>query len=69
MNECSLLALNGRKLSETVGFFTCHTYDGSSTVDLRITSWELYVQYVLHPVWFSDHCTITFSVKTEQFMH
>ena len=73
MNECSLLTLNGRKLGDTAGFLTCHTDNGSSTVDLGITSWELYdrIQYftVLHPVWFSAHCPVIFSMKTEQFMY
>ena len=31
----------------TSGIFTCHQYNGSSTVDLGVVSWELYgkVQY------------------------
>ena len=73
INECSLLTLNGRKLGDTAGFITCHTYNGSSRVDLGITLWEMYdrIQYfkVLHPVWFSDHCPVIFSMKTEQFMY
>ena len=42
LNECSLISLNGRKVGDTYGKLTCHQYNGSSTVDLHIVSWDLY---------------------------
>ena len=67
MNENTLLILNGRKTGDTLGKFTCHEHNGSSTVDTAITSWEIYdkVQYfkVLDLVWFSDHCPVQFLLK------
>ena len=66
LNECSLISLNGRKIGDTSGKLTCHQYNGSSTVDLSIVSWDLYekVQFfkVLDPVWFSDHCPVKMSL-------
>ena len=62
LNESNLISLNGRKIGDTSGKFTCHQYNGSSTVDLGVVSWELYdkVQYfkVLQPLRFSDHCPV-----------
>ena len=67
LNESSLISLNGRKLGDTSGKLTCHQYNGSSTVDLNIVSWDLYdkVQYfrVLDPVWYSDHCPVEMSLS------
>ena len=47
MNENTLLTPNGRKTGDTLGTFTCHEHNGSSTVHTAITSWEIYdkVQY------------------------
>ena len=65
LNECSLISLNGRKIGDTSGKLTCHKYNGSSTIDLSIVSWDLYekvqVFKVLDPVWFSDHCPVKMS--------
>ena len=45
---------------------------GISTVDLSIVSWDRYhtINYfnVLDPAWFSDHCPVTFSIKSDQFL-
>ena len=66
LNECPLISLNGRKIGDTSGKLTCHQYNGSSTIDLSIVSWDLYekVQFfkVLEPVWFSDHCPVKMSL-------
>ena len=66
-NEGSLITLNGRKLGDTSGKLTCHQYNGSSTIDLNIVSWNLYekLKYfkVLDPVWFSDHCSVKMSLS------
>ena len=61
------MSLSGRKLGDTSGKLTCHEFNGSSTVDLSIFSWDFYdkIQYfrVLDPVWFSDHCPIEMSLR------
>ena len=66
-----MLTRNGRKVGDTLGIFTCHQYNGRSTVDLAITSWDLFhkIQYfkVNEPVWFSDHCPIQLSIESDQF--
>ena len=73
LNESSLISLNGRKLGDTSGKLTCHQYNGSSTVDLNIVSWDLYdkVQYfrVLDPVWYSDHCPIEMSLSVGHILN
>ena len=71
LNENTMLTLKGRKIRDTLGRFTCHQYNGSSTVDPAITSWDLFhkIQYfkVNEPVWFSDHCPIQLSIEPDQF--
>ena len=71
MSDANLLCLNGRKLGDTIGRLTCHEYNGSSTVDLALCSWDIYnqIQYfkVLDPVWYSDHCPIQLTIQTENF--
>ena len=66
LNDNTLLTLNGRKVGDSTGRLTYHAYNGSSTVDICITSWDLYdkIHYfkVKDPVWFSGHC------PTEQFV-
>ena len=56
----------------STGRLTYHVYNGSSTVDICITSRDLYnkIHYikVKDPVWFSDHCQTEFSIETEQFV-
>ena len=67
-NDNTLLTLNSRKVGDTMGKLTCHKDNGSSTVDLSIVSLhKINYFYVLDPVWFSDHCPITFSIKSDQF--
>ena len=72
MNENTLLILSGRKTGDTLGRFTCHEHNGSSTVDTAIISWEIYDKFqyfrVLDPAWFSDHCPIQVSVETDQYI-
>ena len=66
-----MVTLNGRKIGDALGIFTCHQYSGSSTVDLAITSWDLFhkIQHfkVNDPVWFSYHCPIQLSIESDQF--
>ena len=66
-NKSQLVILNGRKLGDISGKYTCHKYNGSSVVDFIATSYNLYskVKYfkVLEPVWFSDHCPLACSIE------
>ena len=66
-DKSQLVILNGRKLGDIKGKFTCHKYNGSSVVDFIATSYNLYpkIKYfrVLDPVWFSDHCPIICSME------
>ena len=66
-NKSQLVILNGRKLGDISGKYTCHKYNGSSVVDFIATSYNLYskIKYfkVLEPVWFSDHCPLTCSIE------
>ena len=58
----NLKILNGRKIGDLIGKYTCHHYNGSSTVDYIITETDLFdkVRYfqVLPLTLFSDHCPI-----------
>ena len=69
MIDANLLSLNGRKVGDTIGRLTCHEYNGSSTVDLALCSWDIYnqIQYfkVLDPLWYSDHYPIKLTLQTE----
>jgi hypothetical protein len=69
-----LRILNGRIVGDSLGYFTCHKYDGSSTVDYGIVSEGLF-----HHVQFfhvdkclselSDHCKISFALDNFQSTH
>ena len=59
-----LKILNGRKLGDSLGYFTCHKYNGSSVADYMLVSKDLldkvfsfsvhkYIAYI------SDHCCIS----------
>ena len=71
MNDTNLICCNGRKMRDTIGKLTCHEYDGSSTVDLALCSWDFYdqIQYfqALDPVLYSDHCPTKLTLQTENF--
>ena len=58
----NLKILNGRKIGDLVGKYTCHHYNGSSTVDYITIETDLFdkVRYfqVLPLTLFSDHCPI-----------
>lgn len=56
--------LNGRKIGDTFGYFTCHKYNGSSVVDYGVASERLTEQIMyfrVHPFIgsLSDHCMIS----------
>lgn len=59
-----LRILNGRTMGDTIGLFTCHKYNGSSTVDYGITSESISKDIVYFHVHdlnsdLSDHCQIS----------
>ena len=68
---CNMYIVNGRTLGDFQGNFTCHHYNGSSTIDLACVSYQLqnYINHfkVLEPVWYSDHCPIHICIKTNHF--
>ena len=61
----NLKILNGRKISDLTGKYTCHQYNGSSVVDYIIAGTNIYekINYfkILPLTRFSDHCQITLS--------
>ena len=64
--KSELVILNGRKLGDLEGKYTCHKYNGSSVNDIAAVSYDLYRRSkylpVLEPVWLSDHCPIYFGL-------
>ncbi|XP_006822537.1 uncharacterized protein LOC102802199, partial [Saccoglossus kowalevskii] len=65
--DCNLIILNGRTIGDSTGKYTCHTPQGSSTIDYGITSKNLCdsLQYfkVADLSHLSDHCALTLSTK------
>ena len=60
--------LNGRMLGDSIGYYTCHKYNGSSVVDYMIISEELLnsvnyfnVQNLIGTI--SDHCKFSLLLK------
>ena len=70
-NKSQLVILNGRKLGDTEGKYTCHKYNGSSVVDIIAASYDLYpkIKYmqVLEPVWYSDHCSLVCALDAKVY--
>jgi len=67
-----LRILNGRKPGDTLGYFTCHKYNGSSTIDYGIVSEMLFKDVVYFHVHsgmsdLSDHCQISLSIQNCNF--
>ena len=72
--KTNMRILNGRKFGDTKGKFTCHKYNGSSTIDLVIASEELSlkIQYLrVHDfvINISDHCKISFGINVATPLH
>ena len=66
--SASLRLLNGRFPGDSLGYLTCHKYNGSSTVDYGIVSESLLPSILFFHVHqnlssFSDHCRISFCLK------
>ena len=70
----NLRILNGRKIGDTTGNFTCFTHNGASTVDYALASQSLFDKIPLFHVSeqpeFSDHCKLTVEIpnKTENIV-
>ena len=65
-----LRIVNGRQIGDTLGYHTCHKWNGSSVVDYVIVSEELLGQVSNfkindHLSDISDHCCISFCVKAQ----
>ena len=63
-----LCIVNGRKLGDPFGKFTCFQWNGHSVADYLITSHDLFNQIRISKVgefipWISDHCPITFELE------
>jgi len=61
--------LNGRKLGDTLGYHTCHKFNGSSVADYAIVSESLldcipYFKVSNFMADISDHCCISFKIKS-----
>ena len=66
---CNLRIMNGRFWTdEGIGKYTCHTYNGSSTVDYYLCSHDLfqfvYGFYVKDVNMYSDHCPISLEINS-----
>ena len=59
--------MNGRVVGDLDGKYTCHEYNGSSTVDYFIVQVENYDKVVSMKVldlpWYSDHCPLSVVMK------
>ena len=74
-----LRIMNGRKIGDTLGYFTCHKYNGSSCVDYGIVSEDAYSFIDYFHVHrnisdLSDHCQISLQINnvhipTKQIEH
>ena len=67
-----LRILNGRKPGDSLGYFTCHKYNGSSTVDYGIVSECLFrdiIYFHVHKAMsdLSDHCQISLCIQNLNF--
>jgi hypothetical protein len=65
--SAKLRIVNGRKLGDTLGYYTCHKWNGSSVVDYAIVSEDLldvipYFQVQKFMADLSDHCCISLKV-------
>ena len=67
INSNNLVVMNGRKIGDLNGAFTCIHYNGCSVVDYCISSWELYDKIQSFTVGnfttLSDHCPISCVIK------
>ena len=64
----SLCIVNGRKLGDPFGSFTCFQWNGQSVADYLLTSFDLFDKISVFRVgkfipWLSDHCPIFFDLE------
>ena len=68
----NLRILNGRKLGDTIGNFTCFTHNGASTVDYALSSQSLFDKinlfHVSEQMQISDHCKITIEIPNAKYV-
>ena len=67
-----LRVCNGRKLGDILGSYTCHKWNGQSTVDYCLASPGIYDKISVFKVNdfipnLSDHCSISFKLKTNAY--
>jgi len=70
--SAGLRILNGRMPGDSVGYLTCHKYNGSSTVDYGIVSNDIFKDMFYFHVHnnlsdLSDHCQITTCIQNLNF--
>ena len=67
----NLRFFNGRMQGDMLGQFTCHKFNGASTIDYVILSQSLLedvVNFSVLPLsFFSGHCPIAFTLRTKAF--
>ena len=70
LNDSHMYIINGRCNGDLNGSYTYHGPNGSSAIDLCITSDNTFNQTlyfkVLDPVWYSDHCPISLAIKVNR---
>ena len=58
--------INGRTVGDLIGKYTCHEYNGSSTVDYFIIHTDIIDRVLSMRVvdlpWYSDHCPLTVKI-------
>ena len=67
LNASSMYVLNGRTPGDLSGKYTCHKYNGSSTVDYFVMQTNLFPNVlsmkILDIPWFTDHCPLSLMFK------
>ena len=67
LNASSMYVLNGRTPGDLSGKYSCHKYNGSSTVDYFVMQTNLFPNVlsmkILDIPWFADHCPLSLMFK------
>ena len=70
VNDSHMYIINGRCNGDLNGSYTYHGPNGSSAIDLCVTSDHTFNQTlyfeVLDPIWYSDHCPISLAIKVNR---
>ena len=63
--------LNGKKVGDSIGYFTCFKYNGQSVIDYAVVSPTLFDSVLYSTVSdftpFSDHCMVSFRLLLSDF--